>query len=148
MLFCFCITLAVQKCTSSLDWPFKRNAIATPDVKIIPESDGNFIYFKQGDKSATQPYIDSITKFLSAYDGANQTEGHRVCDYNNPPQENTVCIFDKRSLSNCSHNKDFGYSGDDPCVYITLSQVSIQRWIFRLDDDAMKLLSLSKNQRS
>lgn len=123
-LFWLCITLFVQSSISSSDFRlFKRNAIATPSVEIHPDSDGNFIYFNDRDKSTIQPYINSINKLLTAYGDVNHTESHRSCDFNNPAPENTVCTFDIVSLNNCSQ-QDFGYTRAAPCVYFTLRQAS------------------------
>ncbi|XP_037035084.1 sodium/potassium-transporting ATPase subunit beta-2-like [Bradysia coprophila] len=123
-LFCCCITLAVQNSISAWDfWPFKRNAIAAPSVKIAPVSDGNFIYFQYGGNSTIQPYINSINKFLNAYDETNQAGDVRLCEFNNPHDEGAVCVFDKVNLHVCSQQDDFGYYEGSPCVYFTLSQV-------------------------
>lgn len=127
-LFCLYVTIFVQSSVSSGDFQrFTRDTIITPSVRLTPDSNGNFIYFKYQDNSTVQSYVDSINKFLNAYDETkiNQTEGRQHCDFHDPPQENNTCIFNTSSLNICSQQGDFGYYNGAPCVYLTLRQASI-----------------------
>ncbi|XP_037032750.1 sodium/potassium-transporting ATPase subunit beta-2-like isoform X4 [Bradysia coprophila] len=123
-LFCLFFVFTIQHCAGFWDfWPFNINKETTPSVKVIPETDGNFIHIKHFDESSLQVYIDSMNRFLEPYIKPIHGENLYICDFNNPPPEGRVCHFDRKSLDYCTPENDYSVRRDSPCLLFTLSQV-------------------------
>lgn len=120
-MFCTCLILVIK--SSGGSWGFNRNTITTPTVNIIPETEHNFIYLKYEKEYLARPYVDAINTFLDNYKRSN-ADTVRNCNFNNPPPENSVCVFDTRDLDYCYGLTNFGYSKGSPCIFFTLSNVS------------------------
>ncbi|XP_037033029.1 sodium/potassium-transporting ATPase subunit beta-2-like [Bradysia coprophila] len=124
-LFCLFFVFTIETRAGSSDFGL-FNLSTTPSVKVIPETDGNFIHLKQLDESSLQVYIDSMNKFLEPYIKPTEVAMENLyhCDFNSPPREHKVCVFDVQHLFHCTPENDFGFRKNSPCLLFTLSQVS------------------------
>ncbi|KAG4065623.1 hypothetical protein HA402_012613 [Bradysia odoriphaga] len=123
-LFCLFFVFTIEICAGSTDFqPFNLNT--APSVKVIPETDGNFIHLKHLDESSLQVYIDSMNRFLEPYIKPTGVamENLYSCDFNSHPQEHKVCVFDVQHLFRCTPENDFGFRRNSPCLLFTLSEV-------------------------
>ncbi|KAG4065640.1 hypothetical protein HA402_012630 [Bradysia odoriphaga] len=124
-LFWLFYVVAIESCAGSLDfWPFNINKETAPSVKVIPETDGNFIHIKNFDESSLQTYIDSMNRFLEPYIRTTHRENIYNCKFTNPPPEGMFCDYNIKDLQRCSPDNDFGFRRENPCLLFTLSQVS------------------------
>ncbi|KAG4065628.1 hypothetical protein HA402_012618 [Bradysia odoriphaga] len=135
-LFCLFFVFTIQSCAGSWDfWPFNINKETTPSLKVIPETDGNFIHLKHFDESNLQTYIDSMNRFLEPYIKPTHGENLYVCDFNNPPPEGRVCHFDRKNLHYCTPENDYSFRKDSPCLLFTLSEASLRYIWFTCEGD-------------
>ncbi|XP_037032747.1 sodium/potassium-transporting ATPase subunit beta-like isoform X2 [Bradysia coprophila] len=124
-LFCLFYVLAIESCSGSLDfWPFNINKETAPSVKVIPETDGNFIHIKHFDESSLQVHIDSMNRFLEPYIRTAYKDNIFNCKFTRPPPFNSFCDFNVKDLDRCSPDTDFGFRRESPCLLFTLSEVS------------------------
>lgn len=70
--------------------------------------------------------VTSVINSFSAY--LNQTlvprNNSMDCNFNNPPDPNSVCRVDLDNLGDCTAENSYGYNTSQPCVFLKLNRVN------------------------
>ncbi|KFO86749.1 Protein ATP1B4, partial [Buceros rhinoceros silvestris] len=120
-MFAFC--MYVMLLTLSPYTPTYRDRVSPPGVTIRPYLNGFTIAFNVSQPNTWQPYVDSMHRFLAAYDDKVQEEKNIECvsgqyfiQGGNESEEKKACQFKRSLLQNCSGIEDptFGYSKGQP----------------------------------
>uniref|UniRef100_A0A8B9PVK8 Sodium/potassium-transporting ATPase subunit beta n=1 Tax=Apteryx owenii TaxID=8824 RepID=A0A8B9PVK8_APTOW len=129
-MFAFC--MYVMLLTLSPYTPTYRDRVAPPGVMIRPYLHGFTIAFNVSRRSTWQPYVDSLHRFLEAYDDKVQEEKNIKCmagryfiQGGHESEEKKACQFKRSLLQNCSGIGDptFGYSKGQPCVLLKMNRI-------------------------
>ncbi|XP_062440455.1 protein ATP1B4 isoform X2 [Rhea pennata] len=129
-MFAFC--MYVMLLTLSPYTPTYRDRVSPPGVMIRPYLHGFAIAFNASKRSTWQPYVDSMHRFLEAYDDKVQEEKNIKCvagryfiQGGHESQEKKACQFKRSLLQNCSGIGDptFGYSKGQPCILLKMNRI-------------------------
>ncbi|XP_025978900.2 protein ATP1B4 [Dromaius novaehollandiae] len=129
-MFAFC--MYVMLLTLSPYTPTYRDRVSPPGVMIRPYLHGFTIAFNVSKRSTWQPYVDSMHRFLAAYDDKVQEEKNIECvagryfvQGGHEGEEKKACRFKRSLLQSCSGLGDptFGYSRGQPCVLLKMNRI-------------------------
>ncbi|KGL72510.1 Protein ATP1B4, partial [Tinamus guttatus] len=129
-MFAFC--MYVMLLTLSPYTPTYRDRVAPPGVMIRPHLNGFNFAFNVSQRSTWQPYVDSMHRFLQAYDDKVQEEKNIECVAGRyfiqggpEGEEKKACRFRRSLLQSCSGIGDptFGYSRGQPCILLKMNRI-------------------------
>ncbi|XP_025065697.1 protein ATP1B4 isoform X2 [Alligator sinensis] len=101
-------------------------------VMIRPYIHGFTIAFNVSEPSSWLPYVDSMHRFLTAYNDTIQEEKNIECiagqyfiQEGDESEQKRACQFKRSLLQNCSGIEDptFGYSRGQPCILLKMNRI-------------------------
>uniref|UniRef100_A0A803SQ08 Sodium/potassium-transporting ATPase subunit beta n=1 Tax=Anolis carolinensis TaxID=28377 RepID=A0A803SQ08_ANOCA len=143
----FTFTMWVMLQTLSSDIPKYRDRIASPGLMISPKPENALEFsLNKNDSRSYRSYVESLHKFLGAYNESKQTR-NIPCPkgklFEQTSSNKSACQFSRTILGPCSGLKDenYGYGQGTPCVVIKMNRVSENNFQISLKLSILQLFS-------
>nr|XP_060623778.1 sodium/potassium-transporting ATPase subunit beta-3 [Anolis sagrei ordinatus] len=125
----FTFTMWVMLQTLSSDVPKYRDRIASPGLMISPKPENALEFsLNKNDSRSYRPYVESLHKFLGAYNDSKQTRNIQCLQGKLFLQNSSImlaCQFNRTTLGPCSglEDENYGYGKGTPCVVIKMNRI-------------------------
>ncbi|XP_013912899.1 PREDICTED: sodium/potassium-transporting ATPase subunit beta-3 [Thamnophis sirtalis] len=127
----FTFTMWVMLQTLRTDIPKYRDLISTPGLMISPKPETALEFSISKNNSGKynyNRYVESLHKFLGAYNESKQTRNIRCSPgklFDQKSGNKSVCQFNRDNLGPCSglQDENFGYDKGTPCVIIKMNRI-------------------------
>ncbi|XP_046402097.1 sodium/potassium-transporting ATPase subunit beta-2-like [Ischnura elegans] len=106
-------------------------AHAEPVLRSRPKPPTNIetslIWYKAYDQGMVSALTQDLDQLLEGYKNPDHIPGRAEnlvnCDYLNTPKGNEVCRIDVMNWTPCTHEDDYGYKNNTPCVFLSLEKL-------------------------
>lgn len=101
--------------------------------------DSTLIWFTHGSAREWDYWVDSLAKFLEAYEpGRQQGEHLHSCSFDRVNEGSHVCPFTLEHLgSNCTKSNSFGYDVGKPCILLKINRIFDWKPVAYKDNDSL-----------
>lgn len=108
-------------------WKLDSSLIGTnPGLGFRPLSDeterGSVIQFDTKKPGEYKYWKSVMDEFLQPYNQSSESN-QKICNFNQIPDPNKVCVVDIHQFGPCSPANEYGYNKGRPCVFLKLNKI-------------------------